>query len=194
MNIAICDDQNEWIELLEKYLTKFRNTHKNIKWEAFNSAEEFIKYVDENKYSYDVLITDIEMSGINGIDLANMVREKDSGVVIFFLTSHDEYIRKCFQSGPLNFWDKPIDYETFSADMEKAIQISKTNEMVFKFKGNDGYLRIPYKNILTFQTSGKKIIAQTSEKEYEFYGSFKEYEKVWINVGFVGEFELEVVK
>lgn len=185
VNIAICDDQGEWIELLEGYLTKFRKSHRNIQWEAFNSAEELIAYTEKNKYVYDVLITDIEMNRMNGVELANMVRERDSGVVIFFLTSHDEYMRKCFRSGPLNFWDKPISYNDFETDMERAVKISKNNERVFKFKMKDEYRRVPYKYIVSFKSAGKKIIVHTSKQDYEFYGSFKEYDKIWRNAGFI---------
>lgn len=185
MNIAICDDQDEWIAVVEEYLTRFRRTYRNINWESFYSAEELISYMQKNKYVFDVLITDIEMKKMNGITLANQIREKDSGIVIFFLTSHDEYIRQCFQPGPLNFWDKPIEYRQFEKDMKRAIEISKENEMVFRFQYKGEHLRVQYKNILYFKTSGKKIIVHTKEQDYEFYGAFNEYEKIWSSAGFV---------
>lgn len=185
VNVAICEDQAEWTESLEKHLTEFRKSHRNVKWEAFRSAEELLEYAARNNYVYDILITDIEMKGMSGIELANMLRENDSGLAIFFLTSHDEYIRKCFRSAPLNFWDKPINYEEFKEDMERAIQILSKNEQVFKCKINDEYHRIPYKNIIFFHSAGKKIRLHTKMEDYEFYGSFKEYDKIWNEAGFV---------
>ena len=185
MNIAICDDQDEWIEIIEDYLTRFRHTYRNISWEAFYSAEELISYMQKNKYVFDVLITDIEMQTINGIELANQIREKDSGIVIFFLTSHDEYIRQCFQPSPLNFWDKPIEYNQFERDMKKAIKVYKENNKIFGFQYKGEHFRVQYKNIIYFKTSGKKIIIHSQEKDYEFYGSFNEYEKAWTMAGFV---------
>lgn len=185
MNIAICDDQDEWIGVIEDYLTRFRHTYRNISWDSFYSAEELISYIQKNKYVFDVLITDIEMQTINGIDLANQIREKDSGIVIFFLTSHDEYIRQCFQPCPLNFWDKPIEYNQFERDMKKAIKVCKENKKIFGFQYRGEYFRIKYKNIIYFKTSGKKIIIHTQEQDYEFYGSFNKYEKVWNMAGFV---------
>lgn len=185
MNVAICEDQEEWIGIIEDYLSRFRQEYRGIKWEAFNSAEELIKYTENNEYIFDILITDIEMSKMNGIELANVIRKRDSGIVIFFLSSHEEYIRQCFQPGPLNFWDKPLSYELFKADMEKAISKLKENDKVFSFKGTNGYYRIPFKNIVYFRTNGKKIIVHTNEREYEFYGSFKAYEKIWVSAGFV---------
>lgn len=185
MNIAICDDQDEWIEVIEDYLTRFRRTYRNINWESFYSAEELIYYMQKNKYVFDVLITDIEMKKMNGIDLANQIREKDSGIVIFFLTSHDEYIRQCFQPRPLNFWDKPIKYDQFEKDMKRAISISKENENVFRFQYKGEHLRVQFKNIVYFKTSGKKIIVHTEEQDYEFYGSFNEYDRIWSLAGFV---------
>ena len=185
VNIAVCDDQGEWIEQVEIYLAEFRKIHRNIKWEAFYSAEELLTYIKINQYVFDVLITDIEMKKINGIELANKIRSKDAGVVIFFLSGHEEYIRQCFQPSPLNFWDKPLKYEQFKCDMEKAMELTKNNSKVFCFKDEESYKRVPYREIMYFKTNAKKIIAHTDKRNFEFYGSFKEYEKTWQDAGFV---------
>ncbi len=185
MRVAICDDQDEWVEQIEKYLTRFKQSFQNIKWESFYSAEEFLNYIGNRNNFFDILITDIEMEKINGIELAKRVREKDSGIVIFFLTSHDEYIRQCFAPRPLGFWDKPLEYVQFEKDMTQAVNFLKNNSDVFSFKDKNGYMRIPYSNIIYFRTNGKKIIVHTFDTDYEFYGTFKNHEKIWKSAGFV---------
>lgn len=185
MYIAICDDERECVEQIEACLDNFKKAYKNIKWEVFYSAEELLKYYQVHNNEFDVLITDIEMKSINGIELANQVRSMDSSIIIFFLSSHDEYIRQCFEPAPANFWDKPIQYKQFKLDMEKAIIRAKENSKVFLLKENDTRLRVPYKDIICFLASGKKIIAQTEKRNYEFYGSCGEYENQWFESNFI---------
>lgn len=185
MNIAICDDEITCIEQLEKYLDIFSKKHKHIKWEAFYSSEELLEYYEHTPNKFDVLITDIEMNTINGVELANIIRTKDNAIIIFFLSNHEEYMRQCFKPSPLNFWDKPIKYEQFENDMEEALLRLKENQKVFAFKMDNTRFRIPYSNICYFESFGKKIILATSEQRYEFYGSCSKYEKYWENLGFI---------
>lgn len=96
-NIAICDDEKDCINWVENYLDAFRRKYKNIKWEVFYSAEELLDYYDRHGNTFDILITDIEMNQINGVELANTIRRRDKGIIIFFLTSYTEYALQCFE-------------------------------------------------------------------------------------------------
>ncbi len=124
LTVAICDDEEEWVIRMEHYLKKFRENHKEweIKWDSFYSAEELLNYYEQNGNEVDILITDIEMKGLNGVDLANKIRSMDKNIVIFFLTSHTEYAIQCFRPEPMNFWVKPVSYNSFSEDLCRAIQ------------------------------------------------------------------------
>ncbi len=185
MYVAICDDEEECVIQLEKFLNIFKNTHRNVRWESFYSAEELLAYYEHNGNVFDVLITDIEMDKMNGVELANSIRNMDTGIVIIFLTGHDKYIRQCFKPSPLNFWDKPITYSKFETDMKEAIRRSDENRRTFGFKNDDTYKRIPYSEILYFSTSGKNINVHTLKATYSFSGSFKEYEQAWSSAGFI---------
>lgn len=185
MNIAICDDEFECVEEIEKCLDRLKKKHKNINWDAFYSAEELLDYYKINPKEFDILITDIQMKTINGIELANLIRSQDNEIIIYFLSSHDEYIRQCFEPSPANFWDKPIQYEQFEFDLEKAFMRIKKSNKVFVIKEQGKSLRLSYSDIICFISSGKKIIVQTTKQNYEFYGSCSEFEKQWNGNGFI---------
>lgn len=122
--IAICDDEDESVTKTEQYLEKFihDNKEQEIKWEIFYSAEELLDYYKSNGNVFDILITDIEMKRLNGVDLANKIKSIDKSIIIFFLTGYTEYAVKCFRSEPMNFWVKPVSYDDFAEDMNRAIQ------------------------------------------------------------------------
>lgn len=49
--------------------------------EGVKCAEEVLEYYKRNENKFDILITDIEMNGISGVDLANTVRKCDRNVI-----------------------------------------------------------------------------------------------------------------
>lgn len=185
MRIAICDDDDACIVQLENLLKEFKYNHTKIEWECFYSAEELLSFYRHNGGQFDILITDIEMNKINGVELANSLREVDSGLVIIFITSHDKYIRQCFRSSPLAFWDKPISRHVFYADMKDAINRVEKNKKSFGFKHENIYRRISYSDIFYFSTKGKRIIIHSNTGVCEFTGSFKLYEDQWVDAGFI---------
>ena len=68
-----------------------------IKWEDFgftlvSSAIDGIEAWEEFcKYSPDLVITDVQMPGLSGIELAGKIKEKSQDTVVIFLSSYDEF-------------------------------------------------------------------------------------------------------
>lgn len=65
MNIAICDDDKSFRDLLEKHLRNYFND-RNISLNIFQfpSGEKLL----ENQLLFDLVFLDVEMGNINGID------------------------------------------------------------------------------------------------------------------------------
>ena len=119
MRIAICDDENIWINHIEEYIKKIKSIYNEIEYDVFISGESLLSHYN-NEDIYDIVILDIEMNGMSGIDTSNAIRDKDPAVIIFFLTSYKEYVFECFRSSPMNFWVKPLKYEIFKEDIIRA--------------------------------------------------------------------------
>lgn len=117
------DDENilKEMHLLLKDLFDFVNVAKN-------GEEAFLKYTNyykENKKNYDLLITDILMPIVNGIELIKSVYSinKKQLVMVLSAYSEKEYLVELINIGICKFILKPIDYETFLDDI---FNISKT--------------------------------------------------------------------
>lgn len=175
ISIAICDDENKCINILEQHLLEFKKIYSNIAWDIYYSAEDF--FGNMGNLQYDIIITDIEMKGINGVELANKIRELDDNIIIIFLTSHEEYMRECFFSTPLNFWDKPLKYEVLQKDLIRAIDKITSNNKILKIKTLDGIVRLFYKDIFYFESQNHTVIVHTNREDYRFYSSLKNISK-----------------
>jgi CheY-like chemotaxis protein len=112
MKIMVVDDERD-IELL--FRQKFKKEIKEGKLQfifAF-SAEEALEYMDKNPNTDIVLIlSDINMPGISGIELLKILKCKYSHIKIFMITAYGDERNYCIcmEYGADKFITKPIDF------------------------------------------------------------------------------------
>lgn len=117
LEIAICDDDAIILKTLGKYFGKLNDA--TIKYDIYNSADTLYRYVEEQGTVYDVFILDIEMQGMNGLELAQKIREKDSNCLIIFLTNYSQYVFSVFEVITFDFLRKPLEYSEFENLIKK---------------------------------------------------------------------------
>ena len=118
LEIAICDDDAIILKTLGKYFGKLNDA--TIKYDIYNSADTLYRYVEEQGTVYDVFILDIEMQGMNGLELAQKIREKDSNCLIIFLTNYSQYVFSVFEVITFDFLRKPLEYSEFENLIKKT--------------------------------------------------------------------------
>ena len=101
--IAVCDDNN----VDQDYVIGFLNTwsrlnDRSIEIHTFISAEEFLfQYADEK--DYHVLILDIEMGKMNGVELAREIRLGNSELQIVFVTGFPGFIAEGYDVDAIHY-------------------------------------------------------------------------------------------
>jgi len=104
-NILFVDDEEPLGELLVEFFTE-----KNFKSAYVLSADEAIKYLEKNRV--DVVVSNINMPGMNGIEMTEIIRNKySSRVVIFTGYSSPENRKKSYQKGAHAYLAKPAPIE-----------------------------------------------------------------------------------
>jgi FixJ family two-component response regulator len=92
------------------------------KSKAFGSAEEFLEspHVDRTV----CLISDVQMPGMNGIELQSRIRALGCGTTVIFVTGYpDERTRaRAFDGGAVGFLEKPFEERAIIGLIEKALQ------------------------------------------------------------------------
>ncbi|CEP95638.1 two-component response regulator VirR-like [[Clostridium] sordellii] len=137
LNIVICEDEIEQQEILKDYLEQILN-EINSKYEIliFNSGEELFKNYPDN---IDIFLLDIQMDGLNGMEVARKIRQIDKKEVeIIFTTSLIEYIQEGYEVRAYRYLLKPIKLE----DLKKHI-ILCIEELT---KNKESYIAVNEKN------------------------------------------------
>ncbi len=119
--IGICDDdatQREYLgELVLAWAKKMRHL---TELKQYAKAEDFLFDYSEEK-DFDILLLDIEMPGISGIELARRVRRENGAVQIVFITGYYEYFSDGFDVSALHYLIKPVDGGKLNPVLDRAV-------------------------------------------------------------------------
>ena len=85
IRIAMADDDEVFLKKIEKYVEKYQGEHgEEIETTLFSDAKELIEGYTPR---FDIIILDIEMPGLNGMEAAEQIRQVDENVVLMFITN-----------------------------------------------------------------------------------------------------------
>ena len=147
LKIAICDDEQNQIEYLTSIVSAWSNENGHVcEMRAFPSAEAFLfAYEDDN--AYDILLLDIEMKHITGVDLAKSIRKKDQTVQIIFITGYSEYISEGYEVSALHYLMKPVGQQKLFSVLDRAAEKIKQNEKCLNLPLSGEMVRVPLHEI-----------------------------------------------
>ncbi|MCD7737604.1 MAG: LytTR family DNA-binding domain-containing protein [Lachnospiraceae bacterium] len=120
MKIGICDDEKSTREYLERLSKEWgQECGVSVETVCFANAESFLFAWEENR-DFDVLLLDIEMGQMNGMELAGRIRESDEDTAIVFITGYDEYIGQGYEVAALHYLIKPVEREKLWRVLDRA--------------------------------------------------------------------------
>lgn len=179
--IAVCDDIASVCNELKTMIMDMKNDLicKEITIDTFYSGEALIDSIKEENL-YDLIFLDIELGKINGVEVGHIIREQMEDYVtkIIYISSKDIYDRQLFDVQPLHFLKKPIDSKKVFDDIQLAMKISEKENRNFEFKSFRNTIKVPYRDILYFESRGRKVFLVGTKNNYTFYGNIKSLEEV----------------
>lgn len=119
MNLLITDDENLELKVLEKTIKKFFLNELEI-FMASN-GKQAAQISDETEIN--IALLDVEMPGMNGIELAKLIREKNHDCIIIFITAYDrfEYAIEAMHIKAFDYLLKPWKEEKLTGLISEAI-------------------------------------------------------------------------
>ena len=126
--IAICDDMEEDVQYIASVVRNWGGKEKiSVDLETFPSAESFLFRYAEQK-DYDILLLDIEMRSMNGVELAKRIRKENDAVQIVFITGYTDYIAEGYDVSALHYLMKPLSEDKLYEVLNRAVMKIKKNE------------------------------------------------------------------
>ncbi len=124
MRIALVDDENLQLNTTYKHLTSVLASLgiETQKVDCFSSGEEFLAAWESN--AYDIIILDIYMTGLSGVEVAKKIRKQDADVILAFCTTSNEFASESYEVNARYYLQKPVSEEKLS-NMLKRLDLSK---------------------------------------------------------------------
>lgn len=172
LNIAICDDNNEQINIMESYIDS-RND-ETLNCDAYYSGEELVGAYNSGYGNYDVIFLDMEMNKLTGIQTANLIRKMDKYVIIVFVTSHTKYMQECFECLPFRFLVKPVAKEELDKVFDAIIDKLSEERSTLVFSENRNKIRIFCDDIVYFECQAHYIQINTKSGTHKICKTMSE--------------------
>lgn len=166
MRIAICDDEELQCRLLAEYLKEWSLEQKLcLETIPFSSAESFLFHWEDDK-AFDLLILDIEMGKLNGVDLALKLRAEGNQIPLLFITGYESYMAQGYEVSALHYLLKPVNKEKLFTVLNRLRQMPASEQKVL-FQTIDGPLSLPPSDIWYIEASAKHCVLSTDSHQYE---------------------------
>ncbi len=174
--IAICDDEQNQIEYINSIVASWSaNEGHNCIIRKFASAEAFLFEYEENK-AYDILLLDVEMKNMNGIELAKQIRKDNNRAEIIFITSHFEFVGEGYEVDALHYLIKPISAEKLTQVLTKAAEKISVEPPSVVISCEGETVKLYESDILYVESFLHYIIIHTKDKEYKIKENISVFE------------------
>ena len=176
LNIAICDDEQNQIEYITSLVLSWSAREGNdCDIHAFTSAEAFLFHYEDDK-AYDILLLDVEMKSMTGIELAKRIRKDNNRAEIVFITSHFEFIGEGYEVDALHYLIKPISTDKLAQVLTKATEKLSVEPPSVIITCEGETIKLYEADIRYVESFLHYIVIHTKDKEYKIKESISVFE------------------
>ncbi len=155
MKILICDDEMQYTKDLNKHITEYMN-NKFIKF-TIESETNPVNILN-NDTVYDLAFLDILMDSVDGISLAKVLKNRNNKIVLFFLTSFNEYQDDAMNLRAFRFFQKPLQVERLYSGLDKAMEYIDETYVDLFLQEKKMQTRILIDDIMYMENQNRRVI------------------------------------
>lgn len=171
----MCDDEKEVLTMLKALITKSYPDADKLRISEFESGEQFLAQFKPNRF--DVILLDIEMKELTGLEVAEKIRKTDKAVIIAFLTKHQEFAADGYEVNAFRYLLKGQPEHMYIKQLRSIFNEYHQTHMTFPVRMSNTVYNISVSDILYFEIFKRIIVLHTRTDKLEFNGKLSEVEK-----------------
>lgn len=179
VKVVILEDQDQQAAYTMEYLRRFEQENElSFCIERYDRA---ITLLDNYRCDADILLLDIQVPDMLGIDVAKRIRQIDENVIIIFVTSFDQYAVEGYSVQAMDYILKPLAYAPFSAKLARALRLVKQRQAegsVVNVKTRTEIYRIPSSRLAYIEVVNHTLVFHLTDgmvlKQWGSLGSVEE--------------------
>lgn len=172
IKIAIAEDDTDFIQKYKDMIERYMSKHSvNCKVDDYKNAKELL----DGTMDYDLFCLDIEMPGINGLELAGEIRRVCGNKPdIAFVTAYENAVYDVFRYNALGFLRKSLLQNDFEEMMGRFLRKWKNRVKRYEFISNNGIFSKTASEIIYAEARGHKLQICCTDGTYNIRGTLKE--------------------
>ncbi|AMX83624.1 LytTR family transcriptional regulator [Geobacillus subterraneus] len=181
LKVLIADDDAVSRAILRNFIRLFPNY--DVVAEAA-TGEELLQLVFEKQP--DIVLVDIGMPGLDGIEAVKLCRQSLPDVQVIFTTGYDEFAVKAFELSAADYIVKPIERTRLFQALEKARKfieiarhpvVSMKSDKRLEIRSKHSIVWLPLEDVLFVEKENRKTIIHTADEQYETTTPLNDIEK-----------------
>ena len=163
MRTAIIEDITENTKTLLNHLQQYeKETGISIHTTSFQNGMDFIS---DYHPVWDLILLDIEMPLMNGIETARKIRRLDPDVLIIFVTCMAQYAIEGYSVRALDYILKPVHYYSFASKMDQVMEILATRQKKkLIIHARNEHIRLAPEQLLYVEVQNHTLCYHTQQK------------------------------
>ena len=182
--IGVCDGEQAVRSLLASYAERYRSeTDEEIQLLSYSTGEQLLKNYMLN---LDLIFLEIPLRKVNGLKIAEYLRQQDTGVRIVFLTTVLSYVLEAYEVGANNYLLKPLSYGKFCKELSRTREEKRGREgLSFLEQNKNGLYKIYFEEVRYIETCSKSTLIHTDKEEIPSSRQIKQYEQMFAGTALV---------
>jgi two-component system response regulator AlgR len=181
LKTLIVDDEPLARSRLRTLLADCKSPSAEVAGEA-GQAREAQQRLDDTPV--DLVLLDIHMPGIDGIEFARLIGGRPEGPAVVFVTAHATHAVTAFELDAVDYLTKPVRAERLQQALQKAERYLKEkraalpdpNEDVFLIQDRGRAERVPVSEVVYLKSEFKYLTVRTSTRSHIYDASLAEIE------------------
>lgn len=182
LSIAVCDDEvvdcctitKDVKEILEesgmKYIIR-----------EFHSGKDLVQAIE----NFDVIFLDIMMCGMNGMETAQLLRERAFDKLLIFISSSRKFVFEAYDVEAFSYLVKPVEHNKLRSVLQRAVRkLEHDSEEFLVISKERQRKKLFLKNIYYFEIKGRIISVHGADGVFDYYEQIQVLEKALQGRGF----------
>ena len=168
IKIAICDDEDEFLEKMDSYLKRLFKDRSDIVVHRYSDGETLINECDKDNW-YDAYFLDIQMKDVDGINVAKRIRRDNEEACIVFVTAYIDYSLEGYRVDAIRYVLKNSQlFEKYVVEAievicrniqcrDCAIEVNKGKKKITIQQGDIEYVESRAHMVILYMSNGEQI-------------------------------------
>ena len=184
LEIAIVDDDELFVKMNQMKVSEIlERMEEEGRISVFTDSVEMLQ--ESTEHHFDLLLLDIDMPNVTGLDIARKIRMKNTDTEVVFVTNKDELVYDTIKYGPFRFIRK----SRFDIEIEEAIQtfVNKEKHKQITILLTTAYKKMPVKvlDITYIEVKSHKLTVHTNNGIISANGNLNDIETEIKQYGFI---------